>query len=215
MQRLVDLEMWLNHGISENPLMLHGTGIETILELVKTGRLPSGANECKGRLYFAPAYDAFTNRKGFKGLTSSRKNPLEEASGYAKIAAEEFYLANLLNCQTAGEYEVIAIAYVHGYCSLLGWRRELKKIGIEMSLEEVTKLAHNASERRGVIIEPKESILQMNCFVPADDNFAIAVECPDGLDKKHIKGIKPLGQIEDTLIRRLSRGELDYKGFGR
>jgi len=221
MQNSSDLRRWLSNGISENPLMLHGTSIESVFELTNTGKLPSGTINIsessvyeadEGRLFFAPVFSRFEGEK-YKGLFEmDRKKCAEEAKTYAGYSAFTNFLASVLGCKTAETYTLLEYL---GFGSV-GWReleKGLRKDGIKVSLSRMKSLYRLARKRKGVIIEPAESILELPHEVDEEDGCAIAVECPQGLDKKYISGIELLGPIEKRLMKRFLEDKLTYKDF--
>jgi len=222
MQNLPDLKRWLNKGISENPLMLHGTGIESVLELANTGRLPTGVmgfcedspvyEYTEGRLFFVPVTSRFKGKK-YETLAKMDKNKcIDDAKFYAECDAFIDFFASELNCKTAETYTLLGYLEVGS----IGWmelKKGLKRNGINVSKRKMTSLYKQAKKRKGVIIEPNESILELPHEVGLGDGAAIAVKCPDGLDKKYVKGMELQGEIEKRLMQRFLDGKLEYKGF--
>jgi len=222
MQNFPDLKRWLNKGISEDPLMLHGTGIESVFELTINGRLPTGVigicedsslYEYTGdRLFFAPVTSRFKGKKYETLAKMDKSKCIDDAKFYAECDAFIDFLASKLNCKTAETYTLL------GYLDVgsIGWRelkKGLKRNGINVSKREMTSFYKQARKRKGVIIEPNESILELSHEVALDDSCAIAVECPNGLDKKYIKGMELQGEVEKRLMKRFLKGKLEYKGF--
>jgi hypothetical protein len=221
MQSFSDLRTWLSNGISENPLMLHGTGIESVFELANSGKLPTGVINIdeesvyeadEGRLFFAPVSSRFKGEKYKELFEIGKSKCIRDARSYASYAAFTNFLASELGCKTAETYTLL------GYleCGSIGWKeleRGLRKDGIRVSIERMKSLYAQARKRKGVIVEPTEAILELPNEVDEDDVCAIAVECPEGLDKKYIHGIELLGRVEKGLMRRFLDGKLDYKGF--
>jgi len=221
MQNFSELRKWLDKGISEDPLMLHGTSIEAVFELTINGKLPAGVisidessvyEHDEGRLFFAPVSSKFKGEKYKRLFKMNKDECIRDARCYAEQAAFTNFLASELGCKTAETYTLL------GYleCGSIGWeelKRGLKKDGIEISLKQMKSLYNKARKRKGVIIEPTESILELPHGVDEDDNCAIFVECPEGLDKKYIHGIELLGTVENRLMDKFLNGKLNYKGF--
>jgi len=221
MQNLEGLKRWLKDGISENSLMLHGTSIETVFELTNTGKIPTGILEIgddyiydriQNRLFFSPVSSRFKGKKYERLAHMNKDDCFEDAKTYASFAGFINCLAYELNCQIAETYTILR----HWENGSIGWEEiqtGLQKHGIELSIEKIIELHENARKRKGVIIEPNELILELPHEVAEDDNMAICVECPEGLDKRYVNGIELLGPVEERLMRRFLDGKLEYKGF--
>ena len=79
-------------------------------------------------------------------------------------------------------------------------------------MDGLYSLYRNAKKRKGVIIEPNESIMEL----PHTTDFnrcALSFECPEGLDVKYIRGISLLGNVEKKLMDRFLDGKLKCNGF--
>jgi hypothetical protein len=221
MQQYESVKRLIGRGISDDPLMLHGTSVESIFELANTGRLPTGVLEVsdeetydylKGRLFFAPISSNFKGERYRELSVVSREHCFRDAMFYARLKGAVNHLASELNCQTAETYTLL----VHMHTGSIDWKdlqRGLKKDGIEASLKRIKSIYSKSEKRRGVIIEPDASILELPNEVAADDDEAIAVECPSGLDMKYVSGIEPLGPDERSMINKFIEGKLHYNGF--
>jgi hypothetical protein len=221
MQNFNDLKKWLKNGVSEDPLMLHGTSIETIFELADTSRLPSGIAEVhegrvledtRGHLYFTPVTSKFKGRKYDELGWIDKDRCIEKTKDYAERVGRTGYLASKFKCQTEEFYTILN----SWSCEFLSWKEiqtELRKRGFELSLRQIGAIDSNARKRKGVIVEPKKSILELPHKVAEDDYSAISAECPNGLDKRYVKGIELLGPTEVKLIQRFLDGKLRYEGF--
>jgi len=225
MQNLSDLRRWLSNEISEVPLMLHGTGIEAIFEAANNGKLPTGIidigedyvnNSVDGRLFFMPV----TSRlgKAYEKLKSEGladvdgKSCFIEAKNYAELNAFSSYVASELGCKKAEMYSTIR-DWAGRDISLRELQKALKKYGLNLTLQQIIEIDSNAKKRKGVIIDFKESTLDLPLHVSDDDEEAIYIECSEGLDKIHINGIELLGPVEKRLMKRFLEGKLEYNGF--
>jgi hypothetical protein len=204
------LRSWLDRGLSEKPLMLHGTSIESVLETAKTGVMPTGMlwdGDCKnsetvGRLHFS---------KSSIGL----KAAIRESEYYAKKSGFSNYIYASIGAATP---------YLQGFMqyweskeeTCMKSRQLYKKLredtGSDISWGRFIALEKNARKRRGVIIEPNPSILELPHY-PVSEYSDVVIKCPFGLDKKYIIGVKLLGEVEKSLTERFLDGKLSYKGF--
>jgi hypothetical protein len=225
MQNLPSLEKWLNNGISEVSPMLRGDGIEMIFEAVNNGKLPPSVadigedyfDDCAdGRLFFTPTTSRLGKRyEGLRheGLSDVSKRESVRISGnYAAIKAFHTYVASEIGCKKAETYNTIKDWGSRDF-SFKEIQKALKKDGLNLTLEQMKSIDSNARRRKGIIIEPKESILELPFHLSDDDDRAIFIECPEGLDIGYINGIKFLGPVEKTLMKRFLEGKINYKGF--
>jgi hypothetical protein len=226
MQQCEGIERLLDRGISQDPFMLHGSSIESILELAKTGKLPSG------RTYYLEDEDRYVKELGlyFTPVTSKFKNEVfseevdknecvRSSKSYARGIAFTNYLASRLNCQTPEAFSVIAHDWKLDWKKNKNWKEvneKLRKHGIDMSIRQMIGFHSHAIKRRGVIIEPNESIKELKPYYAPGAFFIeqeMFVECPDGLDMKYISGIEMLGPVEERLMKRFLAGKMKYEGF--
>jgi hypothetical protein len=225
MQNLSDAERWLSNGISGVPLMLHGGSIETVFETVNNCKMPPGVidigkgyfdDRADGRLFFTPVTSRLGEKYGElkrEGLSEvNRRECVKITKNYAESNAFHNCVASKLNCKKAEVYSIIR-----------DWRDEdldfkeiqeaLKKNGLNLTLQQIIAIDHYAKKRKGVIIEPKKSILNLPIHVSDDDDGAVYVECYEGLDSIHINGIELMGPVEKRLMKRFLEGRLKYRGF--
>ena len=94
----------------------------------------------------------------------------------------------------------------------IGMKSDLEDAGITTSTDRLLSLYKNAKKRKGVIIEPNESIMELPHSTDFD-KCSISFECPEGLDIKYIRGISLLGNVEKKLMERFLDGKLKYNGF--
>jgi len=207
-----DVRKLTDSGISQGLLMLHGSNIEAVIELAKTGKLPSG------RTYFIEEENKYIKDPGlhFTPVTSKfseyfsenidREGCIRSSESYARGSAFINYLAHRLGCQTPEAFSVIAFDWSTEWKKNKNWRsvnEKLRKNNIDISLMQMRAFYSHAIKRKGVVIEPNESILELRHY-PSGVLFedAMFVECPDGLDIRYISGIKLLGSVEERIMRR-------------
>lgn len=220
MQQYEGIERLLGRGVSKDPFMLHGSSIESIFELAKTGKLPSGRTyylEDENRyvkepgLYFTPVTSKFKDEVFSEEV--DKDECIRSSKSYARGTAFTNYLTSRLNCQTPKAFSVIAFDW------RLDWKKnnqrelneKLRKHGIDASIRQMIGFHSHAIKRRGVIVEPNESIKELKPYYAPGAFFIeqeMFVECPDGLDMKYISGIEMLGSVEERLMRRFLNGRV-------
>jgi hypothetical protein len=213
MSHCEDVRKLTDGGISQDLFMLHGSSIEAVIELAKTGKLPSGRTyffEEENRyikdpgLYFTPVTSKFSSKYFSENI--DREGCIRSSESYAKGIAFANYLARRLGCQTPEAFSVIAFDWKTEWKKNKNWRsvnEKLRKNGIDVSLRQMRALHSNAIKRKGAIIEPNESIFELGhrpSGVLYEDSMF--VECPDGLDIRYIGGIGLLGPVEERIMRR-------------
>jgi len=219
MKNFEDLRRWLDNGISANPLAIHGTSIEAVFELAKTGRLPPGIprghllrddERTENRLFFMPVdHPKFQDQIYDKLVTHNRKDSLKDASDYAEFIGFTNYLASKISCRTSEVYGIL-MEWRSGDLEGKEIQDGLRKHGLKLSLRRINALDYHASKRKGVLIEANELILELP-HQGKDEHLSFV--CPYGLDAKYINGIELLGPVEKRLMERYLQGRLKYRGF--
>jgi hypothetical protein len=208
-------EEWLDSGISDDPIMLHGTSADAILKLIKNGKLyPGNVGDMKDRIFFTPVFkwgdlsefDKWGNLPEFD-LAPKLNDALRHASDYARFATIRHCIMNQFgvsrrlyenkpnNTEHAlidlNDAKVLSDTELKEFC---------KNYGIKKPLLEVKRILDKYLKRKGVIVEPKMEILQLP--YEFEDCDSLSVYCPNGLDSKYIKGISPLSDIDRrTLVK--------------
>jgi hypothetical protein len=142
----------------------------------------------------------------------NKEKCIRASRNYAELKAFHTYVASEINCKTARTYSIIK-DWRDEDLSFEGVQRALMKDGLNLTLEQISAIDSNARRRKGIIIEPKESILEIPFHLSDDDDGAIFIECPEGLDIKYINGIELLGPVEKRLMKRFLDGKINYKSF--
>ncbi len=198
------LKELIDKGLSNNPLMLHGTGLASLLKLSETGvllinRLPEKATE--NYLYFAPVQEKFAKTKFYDELEDCTQNwALRTAKAYAHIHAQEEYVTKEL--MSAGINPAYAnnlmLEFVYGFNFAIPEQERWKALNLGKSWWSKThSTAHNI--KGGVIIEADKSILELKLSIDPDGD-GLRVFCPNGLDMKYIQGIKLLSSAEERIF---------------
>ena len=101
MQVSVDvIKRWLRHGISERPLILHGTSIESVSVLLEKGSLPptTKGRYLKEQFYFTPVSRNFRELPYAIPLEGryTKAQAIRSAKTYAEMGAQKFFLKQRL-----------------------------------------------------------------------------------------------------------------------
>lgn len=192
----------LENGISKKPLMLHGTSVETVIELFENGVLPTGTYlaETPDHLYFVPVQDRLKGTKfydEFEGFTVPFAK--KSAKGYAKVNAERWYVFNEIKKAVSNpEYaEVITFDWIYGFYPVIIPEEEKQK-ALRLGFE---KIISEAEKRKGVILEMNDDILELVIELDPEDE-GLKLDCPNGLDAKYVKGIELLGNEERDIVKK-------------
>ena len=213
-------EEWLDNGISDDPIMLHGTSVDAILKLIKNGKLLlgdlgdlEGLKDFKDRICFTPVYkwgdlpefDKWGNLPEFD-LAPKLNKALQDSSNYARNATIRHCIMNQFGVSRE-LYEKKNLDLIYGELYDLNDTKALgdadlkefcKNFEIKKPLLEVRRVLDEYLKRKGVIVEPKMEILQLPYEMHGGDY--ITVYCPNGLDSKYIKGILPLSDIDRRIL---------------
>lgn len=92
----IKMNRLLKNGVSNEPLMLHGTGVESAIELFENGALLSGKvcfEDTKDHLFFVPVQERLKGTKPYKnfdGFTPSFAKG--SAKMFAEVSAQDWYI---------------------------------------------------------------------------------------------------------------------------
>jgi hypothetical protein len=194
----------INKGISDKPLMLHGTGLASLLKLNETGILPVGRlpeNKTQDYIYFAPLQERFVRTKFYNELKGCTHNwALRTAKEYSQIHAHDEYISKQLKSAGINPKYVDSLMFnfAYGFNFAVPIKERLKALKLGKSWWSKTySVANNI--KSGIIIEANESILELKLSIDPDGD-GLRVFCPDGLDIKYIQGIKLLGLEEERIF---------------
>ncbi len=190
------LKELINKGISDKPLMLHGTGLASLLKLNETGILPTGRlpeKATKNYLHFAPVQKKFAETKFYNELRGCAHNwALCTAREYARMHAQDEYITKeLISAGINPKYaDQLTFEFVYGINSMVPKqeRQRALKLG-DHWWSKTYSIANKINN--GIIIEANESILELKLSIDPDGD-GLRVFCPNGLYIKYIQGIKLL-----------------------
>ena len=195
----------ISRRISNNPLMLHGTGLASLLQLNETGVLPVGRlpeKATENYLYFAPVREKFVKTKFYNDLKGCTYNwALRTAKGYAQIHAQDEYISKeLISAGISPEYaDLLTFEFVYGFYNSTVPKQEWQK-ALKLGKSWWSRVHRTADKiNGGVIIEANESILELKLSIDPNGD-GLRVFCPNGLDIKYIQGIKLLGSEEERIF---------------
>ena len=211
-------EEWLDNGISDDPIMLHGTSVDAILKLIKNGKLLlgdlgdlEGLKDFKDRICFTPVYkwgdlpefNKWGNLPEFEGAPKLDE-ALKKSINYARSATIRHCIMNQFGVSRR-LYEEKHTDLTHELLYLddtkalsdADLKEFCKNFEIKKPLLEVRRVLDEYLKRKGVIVEPKMEILKLPYEMYGD---SLSVYCPSGLDSKYIKGISPLSDIDRRIL---------------
>lgn len=201
---------------SPDIIALHGTSLEALSELIKSGRLPSGKTEGGvGYLYFfrldVPVPEDFLNGE----------TPEENIQGgvkmYAKDLAYEASLCRILGLDFNEDREFLEmlerIRSQHELRSIAGRGEELVEAHLlngskhqdiiagyieKYGFPAIKSAFGESIERKGIIIGLNKEILNHNpqsAYQELDDE-GWRINLPEGIPLEYISGLEPIGQPE-------------------
>jgi hypothetical protein len=198
------IQKLIDKGISSNPLMLHGTGLASLLKLNETGILPTGRlpeKATKNYLYFAPVREKFAETKFYDQLEGCTHNwALCTAREYARMHAQDEYITKeLISAGINPKYaDQLTLKFVYG--SNYAVPKREKQRALKLGNSWWSKVNCTAAKiNGGVIIEASESLLELELSMDPDGD-GLRVFCPNGLDIAYIQGIKLLGLEEERIF---------------
>lgn len=232
-----ELRQWVENGISEDAIMLHGTGIEALFELMHAGKLPPGIKDpydtrisdpTGDRLYFTPIFTRLQGTDLHSEISANfNSRQIDELtykfamrmSGYgATRSARAFYLCSMFGTVNPDIYLECANIVDSDLTeedinetNFNDFIHQLSTFGIVTNVNQLRDYYKASQQRAGIIIEPTKEILRLPCIVPHYDS--VGIFCPQGLDKKYIRGVKLLGQVEEQAIQNYLAG--NETGIGR
>jgi len=229
-----ELRQWVDNGVSEDAIMLHGSGIEALFELIYTSKLPTGIDNASrrdptvDRVYFTPIFSNLLGTDLYSHINSdfyqdaidefTLEFALRSSEISAEISAKPFHLSSMFGSISSEIYseflEFTEANYTDEEISQIDFKDLidlLLNFGINTNINQLLGYNHQSQQRKGIIIEPNKQILELPYIMPFKDSLGIF--CPDGLDKKYIKGVKLLGQIEEQAAQNYLAG--NETGIGR
>jgi hypothetical protein len=191
----------------------HGTSLETLQTILKEGVLPGAMLQSdtsypydpKDSLFFFPVKEKFQDHY----LAHKFQDHNEAAKAveiYSKLLAGAHYILSELGIGTKNWEEVnLAKSLIIGFP---GYTEDEELEALEffskngVTKEQLIKIAEQGTERKGVVLGLKKSILEI--YSPTNYNQRapdLSIVVTGGLSLEHLAGIDPLGQQEwDFLV---------------
>jgi hypothetical protein len=186
------------------PVLVHGTSVEAVIELLSNGRLPPSRG-CKvlpdhhmnrGYLYFVPRKKSFVN------------HPLYDK---IKIDLDGSALRNEVRHDAENNQGVDYLRQLFGYWPL-GFNSDdftdldgLQEEGVDIEKIEkygLDRLESDLEKRKGVVIGINEKIFELKIEDGSDDpGEEVMIYLPEGLDIKYVHYICPMGELERKALR--------------
>ncbi len=196
-----------------DPVMVHGTSVESTIELLRTGILPSSFSPhhsehpigC-GYLFFVPRKKSFHGHPLYPQLKIDLDGgKLENAvAGYAQDIQCRRFLMDVLGYWSDN----------YGSCDLESYDEanfdDMRRDGVDtekMKKYGLIRLWRDVEKRRGVCIGINKKIFELEIRDGADvPGMEVMIKVPTGLDIKYVHYIYPLGKLEDEALRQFIAG---------
>lgn len=197
----------------------HGTSIESMQYLIRTGHLPGAVGENitaspedswrlqKGDLYFYPLKSKFPDyNPDVSKHFPDEAHVIDRVARYASDVARAHYFLTKLGLgfdnpeYNLGARNVMATGMLH--TEIREFKEELISIGI--SSTDIDQAVQEAKQRKGVVIALSATLLKK--YQPRDgdrDEGDLRFTFPNGLDYKYLSGLKPLGEEESRFFQNL------------
>lgn len=204
----------------EETVLIHGTSIEATLDLIRTGKLQvkdysrKPRNEqYKNYLFFTPNGDHF-NRVAlsdgtYVNMECDWENALIDGEIYAGFNASYHYITSNLGftpkrrIDVAGMMKKTMEELLEGVIEskeLKLFLKELDSKGIPKS--RAMELVRSSWQRKGVLLGIGKNIFDQKIENGKDTpGEEVCIYLPNGLDRRYVNGIHPIGVIERRLLR--------------
>ncbi|MDP3987328.1 MAG: hypothetical protein Q8P81_03835 [Nanoarchaeota archaeon] len=202
-------------GRSKIPTLLHGTAVESVIELISEGKTKSpteiGApwrHEERGFMYFFPL------RSGIKGHwlegpdNGSQRDNYQRVKGYAQLNQYGRFIR---------DNQIPEPAKPFSYCEVDDWlmgningselkrllKRDCPNIEDIFRRDDWQKARQHLKHKRGVVIELNKKALQLDLY--SEDEFGngageVKAYLPEGLSLEYVHRIIPCGRLEEQAI---------------
>ena len=200
------LEMGLD---SPATIGFHGTSIEAVIQLIRTGILPGGVQYdpyVRGKLFFSPA-DSFPKPELCSHL-GERERGIEISADMAALSARRHFLLNAFGFGFADHKAALHVGalFDEAYWYDDRLNRQLQKFfaGRGWDWSKVNELKAESEKRRGVVL----------CLGPLLDGETIGLSnekhlyltTPEGLSIDRFVGLEPQGEAEFEFLEELQSG---------
>lgn len=175
--------------ISQHPLLVHGTNILAVIDLLEKGYLPPSQKKgLKGNFHFA--YTRWCSQsRGLRERGFTKREAIATAGDYG--------------CSGGREYLFAYLGYpLKDFISLVPEKRNYRQVLKEnygLSSGEARDVVSKVYAFRGVIVEPSDAIFDFRFFT-GDDFNNLAFHFPRGIPRSLVKAIFPLGEVERKVL---------------
>ncbi len=216
-KRLMEL-FELGLGNTRRTIGYHGTSIESMQYLIRTGHLPGAVGENiaaspenswlpqKGDLYFYPLKSKFPGYDpDISKYFPDETHVIDSVVGYASdIAESHCFLMKLGLGLDNLEYNIGARNLMCGMFrnEIREFKEKLISIGINNA--DIDQAVKEAKKRKGIILGLSTTLLRQ--YQPKDGDKHegdLRFTFPKGLDYKYISGLEPLGEEEFNFFKNL------------
>ena len=190
------------------PSMVHGTSVESTIDMLRSGRLPSsfysGSSDHpadRGYLFFVPRKKSFAGHPLHDGIEINLEGGKleDEVSIYAENTQRTRFLIDTLGYWPVdvGWYEFEP----YGNVTL----EELAGKGVDVQLMRgygLARLYNDVMARMGVCVGLNQRVFELE-IEPGHDypKSEVIIHLPDGLDIRYVQYFYPFGDLEDDRLR--------------
>lgn len=209
MNRLVEL---FESGMNAKDIIgYHGTSLESIEFLAKSGHLPGGLFSHAGQegkyLYFFPKKSEFLHHPSASEFREE-KSLVSEAADYAESIAGSHCLLKRLGLDIGDrELDPMARNLVSNIPADV-WNPTterdhfLNNLGIKKT--DLDEALDDARKRKGVVLALNKTILTSHTLSGGDPTEGdLRILIPEGLSLDYISGLEPIGQVEWEYFEKL------------
>ena len=195
---------------SEEPVLLRGTSVEKVIDMLSTGRLVSrteGNSERpadNGYMFFIPNKRAFEGHDFYDEIDIDYDVPgLEREAGYCARVSQQIEFLKQVFGDWPAKYHVEELEAMEF--------EKLMKAGVNIyKIDEyggLGKLLSDAKGKKGVVIGINRKIFELDIEQGCDEPGQEAmIYVPNGLDIKYVLYVKPMGSEEKAKLDEFIRG---------
>jgi hypothetical protein len=210
--------------IEEDTVMIHGTSVESGLTLLDTGKLTLApySHTCEihpGYLFFVVNPARFKDNDFYKKHSDDFQNAwhdcLDLRHFYATAIGQTQYIAHqigqfdgiLYDLTPLNPQETLSLENLPDFIreGFVQWVNSVRPG--EFDIDRLESLLMQASKRRGILLSLNEGILEHEIEMD-DEDYAVKIYLPNGLDGRYINGIVPQGDVEAKILQDRKIGSM-------